>query len=303
MPAAERSPGVPSIGWAMWAEADRQRAPVGDFPPRWASAWGDDPQGLWADLVVAGVTQRMRWIEPGEFWMGSSEAERRALLDKALRHWADEREAPRHRVRISRGFWLADTPCTQALWVAVTGGKSPSRSSEVDDAPQRPVEQVSWDAIQTFIANLQRLAPQAGACLPSEAQWEYACRAGTETAFSWGDAPRADLANFESDQTSPVKRFRPNPWGLYDMHGNVWEWCADLSLRAYSAPPDGGAVTDPEGPAEGDYRVLRGGAWGNPAGRARSAYRDLTHRGYDWPRSGFRLALRSPSPAGGAGVR
>ena len=284
----------------MWPDADRTRAPLGDFPPSWASAWGDDPFGLWADLVVGGVVQRLRWIEPGSFTMGSPAAERRLITDKRIRQWADANEAPQHQVTISRGFWLADTPCTQALWLAVVGGKNPSRFPQGDDAAQHPVEQVTWHSAQQFIQALQTRVPTATPVLPTDAQWEYACRAGTQTAYWWGDAMRPDLANTDGKhgQTTPVKHHPPNPWGLHDMHGNVWEWCADDG-RTFVDRPE----VDPSGGAGGDSRVLRGGAWHNPAGLARSAYRNRFQRGFDWTSTGFRLALRSPSPAGGAGGR
>ena len=104
----------------IWPVADRWRAPAGDFPPRWATAWGDDEFGLWADLTVGEVSQRMRWIEPtgpAGFWMGSPGAEREALTDKDLRDWAHRSEQEPLRVRVPEGFWLADTPCTQGLWL------------------------------------------------------------------------------------------------------------------------------------------------------------------------------------------
>ena len=308
MPGTERSPGTPwrpcppgtALGVVMWPDADRARAPLGDFPPRWASAWGDDPFGLWADLVVGGVVQRLRWIEPGSFTMGSPAAERRLITDKRIRQWADANEAPQHPVTISSGFWLADTPCTQALWLAVVGGKNPSEFEKGDDAPQRPVEQVSWDDAEKFLNALQHQMPTAEPVLPTDAQWEYACRAGTHTAYWWGDAMRPDLANTDGKhgQTTPVKHHPPNPWGLHDMHGNVWEWCAD-DRRAFVDRPE----VDPSGGAGRDTRVLRGGASLGPARLARSAYRDRTRRAYGWTGAGFRLALRSPSPAGGAGGR
>ena len=284
----------------MWAVADLPRAPVGDFPPAWAIAWGDDPYGLWADLTVAGISQRLRWIEPGHFTMGSSTEERRGIDDQKVREWADQHEAPQHRVTIRRGFWLADTPCTQALWLAAVGGENPSRFQAGDDAAQRPVEQVDWVAAETWLAALKRQLPEADPQLPTDAQWEYACRAGSLTAYAWGDAADTRLANMAHSvgQTTPVKRYPANPWGLYDMHSNVWEWCAD-ARRVFVDRPE----VDPSGGTEGDTRVLRGGSWDYPAGSARSAFRFRNPRGRDWRVAGFRLAMRSPSPAGGAGGR
>jgi formylglycine-generating enzyme required for sulfatase activity len=278
----------------MWAEADRPHAPVGDFPPRWCSAFGDDEFGLWADLAVEGVVQRLRWIEPGGFTMGSSAEERRRIDDKDIRKWADERESPPHPVTITRGFWLGDTPCTQGLWLAVMD-KNPSKFSDRPDAAERPVEQVTWDEVQPFLQSLQgRLPAGCEPVLPTEAQWEYACRAGTSTAYWWGDQAHADLANFGNKvkETTPVKRCRPNPWGLYDVHGNVREWCADAP-RGYQDRPE----VDPDGGGDRVVRVLRGGGWNCHPAYARSASRFHDHRDYRWYVYGFRLALRSPSPS------
>jgi formylglycine-generating enzyme len=280
----------------MWPEADRWRAPVNDFPPRWANAWGDDQYGLWADLTVNGVTQCMRWIEPGEFVMGSSDDERAALTDKNLREWAYGQESAQHIVEISSGFWLADTPCTQAFWAAITDG-NPSRLKGSDENVLLPVESVSWNAVEEFLAQLRRLVPQAYATLPSEAQWEYACRAGAQTAYWWGDNADSTRANMGEafKQTTHVKHFKPNPWGLFDVHGNVWEWCLD-AIRDYEKRLE----VDPNG---GDFRVVRGGSWAASAGGARSACRYGIRRTDDWSGGGFRLALRSPSPGGGAASR
>ena len=284
----------------MWAAADLPRAPVGDFPPAWASAWGDDPCGLWADLTVAGISQRLRWIEPGHFTMGSSTEERRRIDDKEIRGWADLNEAPQHRVTISRGFWLADTPCTQALWTALLGGENPIQFQAGDDAAQRPVEKVDWVAAETFLATLKRQLPEADPRLPTDAQWEYACRAGSLTAYAWGDAADTRLANMAQSvgQSTPVKHYPANPWGLFDMHGNVWEWCAD-DRRSFVDRPE----VDPSGGTEGDPRVLRGGSWDDPVGSVRSACRSRSVRARVWGDSGFRFALRSPSSASGAGGR
>jgi formylglycine-generating enzyme required for sulfatase activity len=256
-------------------------------PPNWAVDSGEDHCGLWADLALKDVVQRFRWIEPGEFLMGSpdDEAERKRY------------EGPQHRVRISRGFWLADTACTQALWLAVMGGENPS--NHVRDL-RNPVEFVSWDEVRVFLQRLQSaLSPDWIAVLPTEAQWEYACRAGTVTPFSFGDNVSSQEVNFNSDFpyrksakelwrgcTVPVKSLPPNPWGLYEMHGNVYEWCENFR-RFY---PDG-PVTDPTTPVDWrencpenydhpdvlalfmQTRVLRGGSYFNDGRAVRSATR------------------------------
>ncbi|HRI09906.1 MAG TPA: formylglycine-generating enzyme family protein, partial [Nannocystaceae bacterium] len=140
---------------------------VGGCPPAWACSWGQDRRGVFAGFVVDGVEQRMRWIPPGRFTMGSPPDE--------PGRW--EEEGPAHEVEITRGFWLGDTPVPQGLWEAVMGS-NPSRFKD----PRRPVEMVSWEECQAFCAALERLVPGLGVRLPSEAEWEYACRAGTKTA-------------------------------------------------------------------------------------------------------------------------
>ena len=239
---------------------------------------GVDEYGLFADLSFNGVAQRFRYLPPGEFQMGSPDGV------------GASDEHPRHLARLTQGFWLAETPCTQALWLAVVGGDNPSHFK---GDSLLPVEQASWDDVmQQFMPKLQALLP-AGceATLPSEAQWEYACRAGTPTAYAWGDAPDFELANIERkvNQTSPVGRYPPNPWGLFDMHGNVWEWCFD-ERRAYT----GGETVDPLGAIGDGPRALRGGAWDDRARYARSACRYLYERGYRhrYHLIGFRVALR-----------
>ena len=257
------------------------------WPVPGACAWGDDRHGLWADVSIRGVVQRFRWIEPGEFRMGSppQEAER------------SDTEGPQHLVRLSEGYWLADSACTQALWQAVMGN-NPSRFTG-DDA--LPVEKVSWDDVQRFLARVQaELPPGVQPLLPTEAQWEYACRYGTTNPFSFGEQIDPTQVNYDGNhpyaggrkgeyrkRTVPVKSLPPNAWGLHEMHGNVWEWCAD-GLREYTRR----AVTDPRGP-EGGRRAVRGGSWSDLGGWCRSAGRDAHGPGLAVAFLGFRLALRS----------
>jgi hypothetical protein len=169
------------------------------------------------------------------------------------------------------------------------------------------VENVSWDDVQTFLQRLhQLLPPGCEPTLPTEAQWEYAARAGTRTAYWWGnefDSTKAN-ADIEGDrkldgsngETSPVRRYMPNPWGLHDVHGNVWEWCVD-DRRTYAPDP----VRDPLGDLESSRRTVRGGSWSFDPVDARSAYRYGRLRGIRSQRLGFRLSLRSPGPVPGAG--
>lgn len=258
--------------------------------PPFASAAGQDQYGSWCEIKVENVIQRLRWIAPGEFWMGSptSEAERQA------------EEGPRHRVRLTQGYWLADTACTQALWQAVMG----SNPSEFKDDCENPVENIRWDDVQEFLHALQWLLPNSAPALPTEAEWEYACRAGTRAPFSFGDTITPEQVNYDGnypysggkpglyrEKTIPVKALPANAWGLYQMHGNVWEWCAD-GKRTYGDQPE----TDPRGPeleGDGAWRVMRGGSWLLQAGRARSAYRNQWHRGSRNDYQGFRFSLRS----------
>ena len=237
------------------------------FPADWASAWGEDAYGLWQAVSIAGVRQVLRWIPPGRFAMGSPQDEPGRFDDEI-----------EHEVTLSRGFWLAETTVTQALWQAVTGG-NPSHFKG-DDA--LPVDSVSWEDCQGFLERANALLTAGPRLrLPTEAQWEYACRAGTRTAFSFGDALDTDKANYDGNypyndgpqgeyrqRTLPVHAFSPNPWGLYQMHGNLWEWCGDW-YGEYPAGP----VTDPTGPRDGQGRVLRGGSWINYGRALRSAYR------------------------------
>jgi len=304
-PMAESPSAVPPYvnreGGAMWHGDEAERAPLSDFPPPWASAWGDDVYGLWADLTVNGVTQRMRWIEPSGpegFWMGSTKEERAEIKNVSVRDWANKHEHEPKRVPIKPGFWLADTPCTQAFWEAVTG-KNPSHFSKGRDAPERPVENVSWtDVDEQFVKRFAQ-TPEWGTgdrlCLPSEEQWEHAARAGTRSAYWWGDDWDAARGNADvtgergwedKEGTTPVHRYAPNPWGLYDVHGNVWEWCSDPWRERRDAP---------EARPDDERRVVRGGSWFSHPGYARAAYRFRWLRGFAVRSQGFRFALRSPA--------
>ena len=270
-----------------------------ELPPPWACAWGDDRYGLWAELDVKTVVQRLRWIEPGEFWMGSPDAEPERFGD----------EDPRHRVRLTVGFWLADTACTQALWQAVVGDTPSHFSGDLE----LPVEQVSFDDVHGFLGRLQADFAEGGvAQLPTESQWEYACRAGTETAFAFGATITPQQVNYDGnypygdaakglyrERTVPVNALPANRWGLYQMLGNVWEWCDDKRRDYGRTAVAGGVVLDPagqRGSGSAAGGAVRGGSWLDRAGHARSAYRSANQRGYRYRNLGFRFALRSTSP-------
>ncbi len=242
----------------------------------------------------------MVWINPGEFNMGS--------LASETGHEPDEE--PQTRVRLTQGFWLGTFEVMQGEWVALMG-KNPSKFTAA--GMHAPVEQVSWEDAMAFCRKLTERERAAGRLpagfaytLPTEAQWEYACRAGTTTAYSFGDDESrfARFGNFADrnvsfkwrdgnqddgvgETTAPAGRYLPNAWGLYDMLGNVCEWCADW----YAPKLPGGTVADPTGPPTGTDHVFRGGSWGLGATHCRSAV-----RGWDKPDKrghylGFRVAL------------
>ncbi|MES9883888.1 MAG: formylglycine-generating enzyme family protein, partial [Sedimenticola sp.] len=212
----------PTGRMGLRSDSDQLIVEVG-HRPSWASAMGRDRYGLYAEFELAGVIQRMRWINPGEFSIGSpgSEVERSS-------------SETQHKVKISRGYWLADSACTQALWEGVTG-ENPSQFK----GAERPVERVSWKNIEKFIARVNRAHPHLALRLPTEAEWEYACRAGSKSPFAFGEQISSEQANYDGNypydngekgenrrETVEVKALPGgvNAWGLHQMHGNVWEW-------------------------------------------------------------------------------
>ena len=214
---------------------------------------------------------------------------------------ADDDEA-QHQVTISKDYYLGVTEVTQGQYEKVMG-TNPSyfqkRVIRKSDSSMYPVEQVSWEDAVEFCKRLSDLPEEKAASrvyrLPTEAEWEYACRAGSKTAYSFGEGSKSlgDYAWFDGNsntQTHPVGEKKANAWGLYDMHGNVWEWCSDW----YGEYPKG-AVSDPVGPREGSSRVLRGGCWLIGAADCRSAVRSRRYpSNRDYNDFGFRVAL-SPS--------
>jgi formylglycine-generating enzyme required for sulfatase activity len=262
-----------------------RRGPAVEVPP-WASAAGVDHFGRWAEIDVAGAVQRFRWIKPGRFLMGSPESE------EAHGAW----EGPQHEVTLSLGYWMADTPVTQALYLAVMG-ENPSHFTNPPDL-LRPVEQVSWDDAVHFTRRLAALrpsgAPDDGLVfqLPSEAQWEHACRAGTATpTYAPTGKGLHDIAWTDSNATESTHRvgqLLPNAWGLFDTLGNVWEWCAD-ARRSWDEPYPGGARVDPLGQA-GPSRAVRGGSWLGDAHFARAAYRNASDPSFQFDFLGLRLS-------------
>jgi formylglycine-generating enzyme required for sulfatase activity len=237
------------------------------------NATNTDEYGIYATHTLKSpkkaVSFNMRWIPPGEFQMGSPEDE------------AERRDnETQHSVTLTKGLWLAETACTQALWESVMG-QNPSKTKNLD----HPVTEVSWNDIEKFLKKLVE-SDGEGWRLPTEAEWEYACRAGTTTRYSFGDTIDKKQANFFGRSgTVPVKQYPCNPWGLYEMHGNVLECCSDW-YGDYSS----GAVVDTTGPERGVLRVLRGGSWNGVARGCRSALRFRSHPDDRLGHYGFRLA-------------
>jgi formylglycine-generating enzyme required for sulfatase activity len=205
-------------------------------------------------------------IEPGTFMMGSPSDESGRDSDET-----------QHQVTLTKGYFMQTTEVTQGQWKEIMGSNPSDFSSCGDNCP---VERVSWNNIQEFIQKLNQKESGRNYRLPTEAEWEYAARAGTTTRFFWGnqaDCSRANYGNSSwSDEcksinpgkTKTVKSYSPNNWGLYDMHGNVWEWCNDWYVDYNSS-----ALIDPVGPTTGASRVVRGGSWCSIARDCRSANR------------------------------
>jgi formylglycine-generating enzyme required for sulfatase activity len=258
------------LGGQVPAGAGAGASGAGSLPAGWACEVLDATPG-----AKTGYPRRVRdqrsgivflLVEPREFRMGSTKG--------------DGDEQPVHTVRITKPFYLAETETTQEQWEAVMGTGSPSHFK----GERLPVETVSWDDVQDFLRRLNGGA-ESSFRLPTEAEWEYACRAGTTTEYAFGDVISTELANYDGnftwgagrkgvyrERTVDVGSFKPNAWGFFGMHGNVWEWCSDYYDSDYYASCRDG-VSDPQGPASGSSRVLRGGSWGDHPGYLRSANR------------------------------
>jgi formylglycine-generating enzyme required for sulfatase activity len=240
------------------------------------------------------------WIAPGSFLMGTPEQSlvvkwfylaREKLTKQPNLGTGNDNERPVTWVTLTQPFWIGRTAVTQGQYQAVMGSNPSNFTAAGRDAP---VEQVSWDDATAFCAKLTDREKAAGRLptgyaytLPTEAQREYACRAGTEGPFA-GDLDAMAWYNANSGNTThPVGTKQPNAWGLCDMEGNVWEWCRDW----YADKLPGGEVTNPMGPPSGSVRVLRGGSWYNGAANGRSAFRNNYGPGGRNDGVGFRLAL------------
>jgi formylglycine-generating enzyme required for sulfatase activity len=221
------------------------------------------------DQVLGKLVGEFVYIPDGEFIMGSTNG--------------DSNEKPAHRVKISSAFEMGKYEVTQAQWEAVMGS-NPSNFKEAD----LPVENVSWEDVQKFIQALNSRSKKYNYRLPTEAEWEYACRAGTMGDYAGDLDSMAWYGSNSGGNLHPVGKKQPNGWGLYDMHGNVWEWCQDW-FGAYRSDYQ----TDPKGPSTGSNRVGKGGSWDGNARVCRSGSRGDGAPDYRDGYLGFRL-LRTP---------
>ncbi len=231
--------------------------------------WADTPEAKQEKIIDLGdgVKLELVWIPPGEFMMGSPESEANR----------DSDESPRRRVRITKGFWMGRYEVTQAQWQSIMGSNPSTYKGS-----NNPVETVSWNGCQEFLKTISRRTGHQFR-LPTEAEWEYACRAGTETVFHYGDSLSSTQANINPDipyggaskgpyleKPTSVGSYRPNAFGLYDMHGNVWEFCQDWHSRnSYRISP----ANDPPACDFGAGPILRGGSKLSRANLCRSASR------------------------------
>jgi len=252
------------------------------------------------EVIGRGVKLSLVLIPPGAFMMGCQE---------------DERARPVHRVTLTKPFYIGKYPIDQAQWKAVTG-HNPSRF----DGHLRPVDNVSWDDCQGFLSKLNRMLSKTreeGLVLPTEAQWEFACRAGTSTRYHFGDdasqigdhgwfigncgterkvvqryflgLKKREITEIVDRRPHSVGQKKPNVWGLHDLHGNVWEWTQTIFAKYSSAD-----VTDPIGPSSGELHICRGGSWANEAPNLISASRHWYAQGYAFQYLGFRIARLVP---------
>jgi formylglycine-generating enzyme required for sulfatase activity len=266
-----------------------------------------------------GVSLKLVLIPAGEFMMGGDEPPERVARRRngvgAEAAWF-QKEQPQHRVRITKPFYMGVYVVTQAQYEAVTGVNPAKHRAQyqaekgmkyrVEIGESNPEQDITWDDAVEFCRKLSAKTGQT-VRLPTEAEWEYACRAGTTTPFNTGETISTDQANYNGEGTYgsghkgenrqkpvPVGSFPPNAWGLYDMHGNVWEWCQDWYDEGYyrNSPTD-----DPPGPEKGNRRVLRGGDWIVGPWCCRSAFRDSLYPDYiiNKGADGFRVVC-APRP-------
>jgi formylglycine-generating enzyme required for sulfatase activity len=250
----------------------------------------DDPQaGDSKTIEIAdGVTMEVVWCPAGTFSMGSPDSEQERDSNETL-----------HYVTLSQGFWIGRYEVTKEQWRAVKGATPWEGQDDVLDEDDSPATYVSWNDCSAFVSDLND-ATGLSFAIPTEAQWEYACRAGTETRFYWGDDSEYsimdDYAWFYDNAEGPGAAYAhnvalksPNPWGLYDMIGNISEWCSDW----YKDDLGDGDEVDPDGPKKGTEKLQRGGSWSSYGNNCRAANR--THKAPDQAnvRYGLRVVLSS----------
>jgi len=257
--------GRKTIVWDVLAERESLKSDDVVFKVR---AQGQDN----LTFTVGGVTFKMIYVKGGTFTMGCTSEQGDDCYDN---------EKPSHSVTLS-DYWIGETEVTQALWQAVMGG-NPSYFK----GDNRPVESVSWSDCQEFIQKLNQLTGRTFR-LPTEAEWEYAARGGNyHSGYKYSGSNEIEyVAWYEENQTHPVKTKQPNALGLYDMSGNVLEWCQDW-YGSYSRA----SQTNPQGPASGSFRVLRGGGWSGSAWYCRVSYRNYFSPDVRDRYIGFRLSL------------
>lgn len=272
------------------------KAATGSQPPPLAIAPFDEAtakrhQAAWAKHlgvpveIANSIGMKLVLVPPGEFEMGSGEQEVTRLLEEAKLENVPgvymlrvPTETPKHRVQIVRSFYLGIYEVTQEQYQRGMG-RNPTATQ---GTTTRPVTHVNHSDAAEFCRKLSELPEERTANavyrLPTEAEWEYACRAGTTTRYAFGD-DEADLNHYawwqanSQGQTQSVGQLQPNAWGLSDIHGNVWEWCHDWHGESYYSQFASTMAIDPQGPSEGAYRVIRGGSWSFTAKFCRSAYR------------------------------
>jgi len=263
-----------------------------------------------------GVALDMVAIPAGEFLMGTADTERDTIIREQTRHGNSSQEdatkwtaseMPQHRVKVPE-FWMGKFTVTQAEWRQVAGLPKVKLDLNLDPSnfkgAKLPVEQVSWEQAVEFCDRLSVKTSKTYS-LPSEAEWEYACRAGTTTPFYFGETITTDLVNYNGtnpygnapkgenrEQTTEVGAFPPNGFGLYDMHGNVWEWCADPWHDNYQDAPTDGSVWTTNG--NNEIRVIRGGSWNDYPVDCRSAFRGNVSPRETYFIIGFRIVCSSP---------
>ena len=251
--------------------------------PPWACEWGNDHFGTWMTLSILNFDYKFRWIPPGTTVIGDNRT-----------HVQDCK--PEHFVHFEIGFWIGETTVSKLFWSSVERSKSSDLINE-----QHPMVFVSWSDVQSFIENLNIHHPYLHLSLPNEYQWEYACRAGQNTRYFFGDRISREQAHFRNEHgTIAIKEKPKNKWGLYQMHGNVWEWCNNSfdpnSYKAYQKhqksenPIDSNNIEFHETDLK---KAIRGGGWYNKASLLSSGFR----RGLDKDFSADDLGFRLYSPA------